>query len=161
MVPVQKALVIQSPKQTVAAIDQAIAKDPHMEQAFGSVKFQMLLRYDEKAGYEYARKLAAGVCRDNANALNIIAWTIVDDKTELKSPDLKTAIDIARRADELTNHSDGYILDTLAYALYKSGDKAKALELQIKAVALAEKMENGNPTILEQMRGRLAKFKKQ
>jgi tetratricopeptide (TPR) repeat protein len=159
-VPIQKALVIREPKQAVQAIDEAISKNATLETGLGPTKFQMLLRYDEASAYAYGKKLAEGPCKDSASALNLIAWSIVDDASKLKRPDVKAAVEIARRANELTNYQDAYMLDTLAYALYKSGDRPKALDLQIKAVTLAEKMKGIDPKIMQDLRDRLTLFKK-
>ncbi|AIE87529.1 TlpA family protein disulfide reductase [Fimbriimonas ginsengisoli] len=159
MVPI-KALSGQSPKEAVAAIEQAIQKNPELEKAIGPAKFQMLLRTDESAAYLYAKKLSEGICKDSPTSLNLIAWSILDDKGELKKPDLATALTIAKRADELTNHGDAYIIDTLALALYKTGSKQEALDLQIRAVSLAGGMPNVPPTIMKEMRDRLALYKK-
>ncbi|MEE3002017.1 MAG: tetratricopeptide repeat protein, partial [Planctomycetota bacterium] len=44
----------------------------------------------------------------------------------------------AARADELTEGKDASIIDTLARCYYEQGDLAKAVELQKKAVQIAE-----------------------
>jgi tetratricopeptide (TPR) repeat protein len=120
----------------------------------------LLLRTDEKAAYALARKLAEGDYKDNPQALNAIAWPIVDDTSNLKSPDYDTAIAIAERAAELTKSEDGMILDTLAYAHFKKGNIDKAIALQEKAVQLIEKMENVPDDAKKEIKERLEMFKK-
>ncbi|MDP6890380.1 MAG: hypothetical protein QF471_03545, partial [Phycisphaerales bacterium] len=74
---------------------------------------------------------------DNAQMLNRLAWTVADDQKVTKR-DLSFALKAATRADELTKHEDASIVDTLARVYWEQGNKAKAVELQRKAVDLAE-----------------------
>jgi len=133
------------PKEALAAIDEAITEDPALEQGFGYQKF-MLLRMSGQSeeATAYGTRLAETVFKGNAQALNFIAWTLVDPKSDQKPSkgDLELAMKAARRADELTENKDAAIIDTLAKVYFDSGDPAKALELQEKAVKLLEAEEN-------------------
>lgn len=125
-------------------------------------RFETLLSVDEKQAYTYATQLAQNEFKDNAVVLNMIAWRIVDDEATppLQSPDYQVAIAIARRAVELTQEQDAYVLDTLAYAYFKSGDVENALKYQKKAVELAEKDPQMPAEIKKELRERLEKFQK-
>jgi hypothetical protein len=68
--------------------------------------------------------------------LNQIAWFLVD-APEVKNRDLTLAKAIAAQAVAAAP-SDGSILDTLARVHWEMGDKAKAIELQVKAAELAK-----------------------
>lgn len=80
---------------------------------------------------------------DDAGLMNEIAWNLVDPagpfaakvKAEPKLADL--ALQAAQKADAATGSKDPAVLDTLARAYFVKGDKAKAVELQTKAVSLA------------------------
>jgi thiol-disulfide isomerase/thioredoxin len=80
---------------------------------------------------------------DDAGLMNEIAWNLVDPtgpfaakvKAEPKLADL--ALKAAQKADTATGSKDPAVLDTLARAYFVKGDKAKAVELQTKAVSLA------------------------
>lgn len=80
---------------------------------------------------------------DDAGLMNEIAWNLVDPagpfaakvKAEPKLADL--ALKAAQKADAATDSKDPAVLDTLARAYFVKGDKAKAVELQTKAVSLA------------------------
>jgi len=85
----------------------------------------------------WSKELIGGAFKDDAMMLNAIAWGMVDPQRDLKGVDLDTALAAAKRADELTGNKDPQVLDTLARVYFKKGDKAKAVELQTKAVELA------------------------
>jgi thiol-disulfide isomerase/thioredoxin len=87
-----------------------------------------------KAGMAAVDKLAKD---KNAMGLNQIAWKIVDPQAKAKNPDLELAMKAAEQGVKITDSKDGMILDTLARVYWVKGDKAKAIELQTKAVAAA------------------------
>jgi thiol-disulfide isomerase/thioredoxin len=96
---------------------------------------------------------------ENAQVLNLLAWTVVDPDAKIK-PDAKLtklALQAAKRADELAGGKDGSIADTLAKAYFDSGDAAKALETQERAVKLAEGTPAGNDPGLK---ARLEQYRK-
>ena len=120
------------------------------------------LSADEKQAYAYALQLAQNEFKDAPQVLSILAWKIVDDDTNppLQSPDYQAAITIARRAVELTKEKDAAILDTLAYAYFKSGDVQNALKYQKMAVDLAEKDPSMPDEVKQELRERYEKFQK-
>lgn len=126
------------------------------------IRFETLLRVDEKQAYPYALQLAQNDFKDNAQVLNQIAWMMVDDDTKpaLQSPDYQAAITIARRAAELTKEQDASILDTLAYAYFKHGDLQNALKYQKMAVDLIEKDATMEEAMKKEIRDRYERFKK-
>jgi hypothetical protein len=94
--------------------------------------------------------------------LNTLAWTIVDDASKLTKPDYPVAVRIAERGVSLLKQGDPfapYIMDTLAYALFKNGDVDKALDVQTRAVALAETIKGFQAATLKEMKDRLAMLK--
>jgi thiol-disulfide isomerase/thioredoxin len=79
----------------------------------------------------------------NGAAMNQLAWTIVDPKGKI-APTLKDnpklldlAFEAAQKAEK-ASPKDGAILDTVARVYFIKGDKAKAIEIQKKAVSLAD-----------------------
>jgi len=98
-------------------------------------KFQALLtgKKDKKAAYSLARKMAKRIW-DNSQALNAMAWRIVDETPD-ELRDLDFALRIAKRASDLTDNKDPMILDTLARCYWDMGKKYKAIAWQEKAVA--------------------------
>jgi thiol-disulfide isomerase/thioredoxin len=103
-----------------------------------------------KNDFAAVKKLAAdglaGPLNEEPQFLNGIAWTIVDPAMKVdfaKNKDvLELAIKAAEKANALTKNSDPMILDTYATALFAGGDKAKAIEVQTRALkAVSENKE--------------------
>jgi serine/threonine protein kinase/tetratricopeptide (TPR) repeat protein len=81
--------------------------------------------------------------RDDAppGLLNQTAWVLMTyDFPELQDPE--TALELARRAAAQTDHGEPNILDTLALALFRTGDVAGAVVAQRRALAL---LPDGTP----------------
>jgi thiol-disulfide isomerase/thioredoxin len=126
-------------KGAIAAIDAAIVKTPKLEAQFGGYKFKFMLdSKDLTGGYAYGTKLVGGLLKDDAQGLNMIAWTIVDPDAKYETRDLKLALKAAMRANELTKGAEPNVLDTLAKVYFDSGDSAKAVEIQTKALELVK-----------------------
>ena len=91
-----------------------------------------------KSDHQAARKLGQELCNvlgDDALSLNNRAWALLtEERFEQHYDDL--ALDLARRANELTEHGNWAYLDTLALALFRSGDANAAVDTQRKALAL-------------------------
>ncbi len=75
---------------------------------------------------------------DEPGTLNFLAWHVAANKTVARR-DLDFALKAATRADDLEDHSDASILDTVARVYWEMGDKSKAIAYQTKAVAAADK----------------------
>jgi thiol-disulfide isomerase/thioredoxin len=155
-----KAQQSGDPKQMLAALDQAITEDPAMEAMLGPQKFFVLARQikDPEKALAYGNQLAEGALKDNAAALNEIAWLIVaPDAPKADANALKLAMKAAQRADTLAQGKDPGIADTLAKAYFDSGDGAKAVETQERAVRLAK---DAPPEIAQQLKARLEQYRK-
>jgi len=157
---VSKKAMAGDHKGAVEELDKVTKAHPELAVNLVGTRFMLLIQADEAAAYAYGRELAAGILKDNASALNSIAWSIVDDEAKLKKPDYEAAVFIAEAAAKASEWKDGMILDTLAYAHYKKGDVKRALELQEKAVALCKADSKVAPEILKELQERLELFKK-
>jgi thiol-disulfide isomerase/thioredoxin len=156
---IQKALEANDLPTAIKEIDKLLATDKSMETQLSMLKYNLLLKTDEKEAFAFAKTISQGIFKDKAQELNAIAWPIVDDKMALKKPDYPLAVKIATRACELTKFEDPMILDTLAYAHFKNGQVDKAISYQEKAVALLAKA--GLPEEMKkEITDRLAEFKK-
>jgi thiol-disulfide isomerase/thioredoxin len=144
-------------KAAVAAVDAAIKETPALEKHFAKYKFSFLLQDKNYDGaYAYGAKLVDGVYKDSAEELNLLAWTIVDpDNDKLEKRDLPLALRAAKRANDITGNKDPSILDTLAKVYFDSGDAAKAVETQTRAVDLAK-----DETMKKDLSDRLEEYKK-
>jgi len=128
--------------------DEALAiveeLESEMGQAFGlmSLKLQLLTR----AGRSDEATTLLGELVDSgwedAQMLNALAWNAVTANAA-SATDLEVALKAATRAAELTDQTDGSILDTLARVYFVMGDLDQAIALQEKAVAYGQ----GNASI--------------
>jgi thiol-disulfide isomerase/thioredoxin len=144
------ALQAQDHKEALAVLDKALADDAALEGRLGPLKFNLMLQAGDTGAAGYGRKLVEGACKDDAGALNNIAWSLVDPDSKLPAArrDARLAVRAAERANELTKGEDPAILDTLAKACFDSGDPARALELQEKAVRRAK---DANPDMTDRL----------
>jgi thiol-disulfide isomerase/thioredoxin len=124
--------------------DGALAALEEIEQADPSVADQLIGErfnlYLQKKDYDNAYKqaeLAGRAYNDNAEALNAVAWTIVD-MPGIERRDYDLAQKLAERAVEVTKGEEPAVLDTLAHVHYEKKDLDKAIEYQQKAVEKAE-----------------------
>src|SRR5262249_16507928 len=114
---------------------------------------------EQDKALEVGKKLEKSELGEQAEGLNLIAWTIVDPDSGVKPKAelIKFALDLARKADEKSDRKNGAIADTLAKAYFDSGDVSKALETQERAVRLIkESRDDVDPGMKE----RLEKYRK-
>lgn len=149
------------PKQVAAVLDQAITENPAQEATLGPAKFQLLAGRggDPAKAAEYGKRLVEVVLKDSPEQLNGVAWMLIDPQAPTKaSPAMvKLALQAAMRADTLTQGKDAAIADTLAKAYFDSGNAAKAVEAQERAVRLVKGTPQEND---KDLMDRLAQYKK-
>ncbi len=147
-------------QEILAAIDEIVSVRPEIEMRLGAMKLMALLKLDRQdKALELAKRLRKSELGGQAEGLNLIAWTIVDPDSGSKpnAELVKFALELARKADEMADRKNGAIADTLAKAYFDSGDVAKAVETQERAVRLIK--ESGE-TVDQDMKDRLEKYKK-
>jgi len=110
---------------------------PEAKPGIDQYRVRMLLTRGDKPG---AAKLALSLSetdKNNAMMQNQLAWELLI-QSDLGDPELRIAGQIAARANEAAKGEDPAILDTYARALFMEGNKERAIELEKKAVDLAE-----------------------
>ncbi len=139
---IRELIRTQRHDEAMAKLDGLVAIDPKRYGPYAAYKFGYLLttRGDRPAAYAYARQAMNGPANINANALSSIAWTILTDK-ETASRQLDLAMELSKRAVELSKNQDASILDTLARAHFESGDAANAIQTQKLAISVAKPAE--------------------
>ncbi|MEK6700998.1 MAG: redoxin domain-containing protein [Planctomycetota bacterium] len=136
-------------------MDKLVAIDPEMVVQVGMTKFNHYMDVKKSTeAYKVATDLIEGKGKDNAQLLNAIAWTIVDPEKSVEKPDLDVAMKAAARAVEVTKSKDAAVLDTLARVYWLKKDKAKAVEIQTKAVAICK-----DDQMKEELEERLGEYK--
>ncbi|MGC4030738.1 MAG: TlpA disulfide reductase family protein [Tepidisphaeraceae bacterium] len=120
----------------IKASDEMIALKPDMADAVTAFQFNLLTRMGKP---EQARAKAEKIATSSKDpqALNAVAWSLAT-KPSATPEELKLAHQAADKANEVTDQKEAVLLDTSAriYAVEKSWDKA--VDIQTKAVALAE-----------------------
>lgn len=121
------------------AIDRAIELDPQGQKHLAVVKVQRLaLTLDrEEDAYAYARTLVDGALRDDAALLNNLARFIVE-APRLDPRDLALARDAATRAMDLSRDGFADAMATVASIEFAEGRLEQAVEMQRRALALAQ-----------------------
>ncbi|RYG16986.1 hypothetical protein EON82_24390 [bacterium] len=158
--PVIDAMQEGDAEGAIEELDKLEAKRPDLKPQLIGPRFGILTGSGSPKLVDFAKRLANEDLKDNPEALNSLAWSIVDPESKMPKPNYEAALILAKRAVDATKMKDGMILDTYALALFKTGDKAKAIELQAKAVELARKDKRVDPATMKEMEGRLEEFKK-
>jgi len=130
----------KDPVAALKAIDAFAAKYPAYSGRLDDMRFPLNLKAGNyAAAYTIGGRLADHAIKaKDASALNELAWTIVDPQATWKERDLDLAMRAAAKANELTGDKDPATIDTLARVYFMKGDAKKALELQRRAVELAD-----------------------
>jgi len=141
----QEAQKAGNHEKTLAILDELAGVSPALEVRVGPMKLALLIKLDQQdKALELAKQLEKTALGKDPAGLNELAWVIVDPDAGIK-PNAKLvefARDAARRADERSNGKNAAIADTLAKTYFDSGDVAKAIETQERAVRLSR--ENGD-----------------
>jgi thiol-disulfide isomerase/thioredoxin len=108
-----------------------------LKTSLNMTRFKILLgKKDYPAAYKLAAKMSESD-KDNAALQNYLAWEIVSDKS-IEKPDLELAEKLANRASEADKGNSPEILDTQARVFFMKGRRQEAVQIQSKAVALAD-----------------------
>jgi thiol-disulfide isomerase/thioredoxin len=131
---------VDDPREQLTKIASLESRHPQLARQLWMLKYQAQLATNDIAGAGTTGKAIVdkAIRTRNAMDLNHIAWTIVDPQGSVSPKDLDLAMKAATAANEFTGGKDAAILDTLARVYWLKGDKAKAIELQTKAVQNAE-----------------------
>lgn len=157
-------LVAKGPTvEAIAGLDKLASENPSSALRIEMAKFQLLSSSEEMTdlALDEGRKLIAGPLAENPEMLNAIAWDLVDpDRTPAAPAALQAlALNAARRADKLSDHKNMGIVDTLARALFCSGDANAAAEAQRRAVSLAQSdSEPVGSDVLKELQQRLREY---
>ncbi len=150
-------------KATVAAIDEATSGDPELAEEFAWLKFAALCNGGEtEAGLALGEKLLKANM-DNPGALNNYFWNVIDPKlkNEVDPRIARLALQAARRAVELTREENIAYLDTLAEALFRTGDINGAIATEEKALKRLEpEVKDRSVGLYKAFDERLARYRK-
>lgn len=97
--------------------------------------FMELAGTDKAQAAAFGQAIAETVYADMPGAYNSIAWTIVENEG-WDADAIEFARKIAKEACEASDWSDPMVMDTLAWAKYRSGDAEGAAKIEKKAIEL-------------------------
>jgi len=140
MAKMEKAMGEGKTDEAMKLVDDYVALGGDMASGVAQFKFNYLAeeKSDYKAAAAYATQLAEGIFKNDQMMLNQLSWTMVDPEGDFEKKYYDEAMKIAQRAVDVSGGKDAAILDTLARCYWGKGDKAKAIEIQKKAVAVGE-----------------------
>jgi thiol-disulfide isomerase/thioredoxin len=150
-------------KATLAAIDEVTASNPEVADDFASIRFTALSNTgDTDAALALGEKLFEKY-KDEGMSLNNVFYYAVD--LNLKNePDpriARLALKALRRAEELTKGKDMATLDSLAVALFRTGDPAGAVLAEEKALKILNaEVPNRSHPYYKMFEDQLARFRK-
>jgi thiol-disulfide isomerase/thioredoxin len=107
---------------------------------FATIRLRILLgqkRYND--AYRFAESFSERHSKD-AKRQNALAWIILTEQG-IEQRDVSVAKKLAERANQTAGSKDSAILDTLARALFMSGNKSEAVEIEQKALDAAPAQE--------------------
>jgi hypothetical protein len=100
-------------------------------------RFTILLgKKDYRAAYKLAGEFS-DTHKSDAAIQNELAWRIVTDPS-IEERDLAVAEKLAKRANEAAKGTEPGILDTLSRIAFMQGRRQEAIDLEIKAIAIAK-----------------------
>ena len=147
--------------ETLTALDQLAIEFPSRAPNIHFMKFRMLLAADGKIEQALAagQKLLKSELANNPNFLNAMAWDVVDPDRKQPAPtELQAlALQAAKLADEKTQQKSPAIADTLARALFVTGDAKAAADAQRRAISLAEATP-GAEAMAKELKPRLKEY---
>jgi thiol-disulfide isomerase/thioredoxin len=107
---------------------------------------------------EHRKTLDKIIETEHPQALNELAWVILTQVPQ-DNRDLEKALEIAKKVNTMTEGKEPAALDTYALALFENGMIKDAVKTQTTAVEIAEKMDDADPRMLEELKKNLEKFK--
>ncbi len=107
----------------------------HSQQGWQQFRALAINEQDREAALAVAEKLFEQL-HDDAHRLNNYAWELLTEEDKFGSDYVDLALKFSQRSNELTEHGHWAYVDTLALALFKTGDAAEAVEMEKKALAL-------------------------
>jgi len=129
-------------KQDWAGAESALADaekvlPPDAVQNLDGIRLAILFaKKDYPAAYKMVNRIS-DAHKDDVMLQNELAWRIANDKG-IEKRDLNVAETLATRANDAAKGNDAAVLDTLARIKFMRGKTNEAVQLQAKAVTLAE-----------------------
>ncbi len=155
--PIRVALKAKDYPAALAAIDQAVAADPKMEENLAAVKVRVLVLGKLPGLSKYLGALGAKQFAQNPQFLNNVIWTVVEKPGASNKDGYLAAAKLGDKMYKLTPNEPN-LTDTYALALFRAGKVGQAIAMQTQAVDAAAANSQFDATTLKEMRARLAEY---
>ena len=155
--PIQKLFAKQDFKGALAEIEKVWAKEPKMRVMLGSM--ELAARNMGKLGGvdKLLNKMAGLPEMNDPMMINQVIWDVVENPGVTDAAGYKAAVKLGEKMMKL-DPTNAMNMDTYALALWRSGDKAKAITTQKKALELAKTDKRVDDQTRGEMEGRLREF---
>ena len=154
MEPIMKAVQGKDFKGAVSQIDKIMASDPESKPALSEFKLAVMVEGKLPGLGDYLTSLGKESFTNDPMALNQIIWTVVENDLKLEPGAYKAAVALGKKMMAM-DPKNPMNMDTYALALWRAGDKAKALATQKTAVELASKDKEVPAETVTELKGRL------
>lgn len=157
MAPIQAMFQKKNYKGAVDEIAKVWAKEPKLRLMLGSM--EMAARVQGKLGGidKVLNKLAPLPEMQSAGVINQVLWDVVENPGTTDAAGYKAAVKLGEKMMKL-DPTSAMNMDTFALALWRAGDKAKAIATQKKALQLAKTDKRVDDQTRGEMEGRLREF---
>jgi thiol-disulfide isomerase/thioredoxin len=155
--PFIKAFQAKKYEDANAEVDKLMISNPEMKPTLCQYKLMSMTKGNLSGMPEYIASLGNEDFAKDPMMLNQIIWTVVEDDLML-SP--KTYAACVTLGEKMMNYDpkNAMNMDTYALAIWRSGNKAKALETQKKAVELASNDKSVPVENVTEMKSRLKEY---
>lgn len=157
LAPIQAKFQKKDYKGVVDEVAKVWPKEPKMRLTLGGMELTAR-RMGKLGGIDKVlNKLAPLPELNNPQMLNQVIWDVVEVAGQADLAAYKVAVKLGEKMMKL-DPTNAMNMDTYALALWRSGDKAKAITTQKKAVELAKTDKRVDDQTRGEMEGRLREF---
>lgn len=157
LAPIQSMFQKKNYSGVVTEVNKLWAKEPKMRLILGSM--EMSARRMGKLGGidKVLNKLAPLPEMNDPMMINQVIWDVVENPGQTDAAGYKAAVKLGEKMMKL-DPTNAMNMDTYALALWRSGDKVKAISTQKKALELAKTDKRVDDQTRGEMEGRLREF---
>ena len=155
--PIAKAIKAKQWQAASNESDKVIASDPKLKPTAFQAKLHAMVEGNLKGLDSLITRMGNEPFAKNPAVMNQIVWMVVEKDRKLSPSAYTSAAKLGQKMMGL-DPKNSAIMDTYALALWRSGDKAKALATQKTAVALATKDKTVPVASMKEMKDHLKQF---
>ena len=155
--PVMKALQGKQFQTASDDCDKIIKEDATLKPIVSQYKLIAMVQGNLSGLDTFLNSLGKEPFTNDAMTLNSIVWSVVEKDLKLSPSAYKAAVALGKKMMTL-DPKNPMNMDTYALALWRSGDKAKALATQKNAVEIASNDKEVPSETVTEMKGRLKEY---